>query len=105
MTVTASPRARSRRTVSSPTPRVPPKTRIPGPAGESYCWYQCTVKGGREARDFGPVTVPEGHVFVLGDNRGASVDSVTPGPLQARSDLLFNLELSTDLGIRIEFRP
>lgn len=22
-----------------------------GPAGESYCWYQCTVKGGRESLD------------------------------------------------------
>jgi glutamine amidotransferase/cyclase len=27
------------------------KTAIPGPNGEEYCWYQCTVKGGREARD------------------------------------------------------
>jgi len=24
----------------------------PGPNGEEYCWYQCTVKGGRERRDF-----------------------------------------------------
>jgi len=24
---------------------------IPGPKGERYCWYQCTVKGGREGRD------------------------------------------------------
>ena len=23
----------------------------PGPNGEKYCWYQCTVKGGREVRD------------------------------------------------------
>jgi len=23
----------------------------PGPNGEKYCWYQCTVKGGREGRD------------------------------------------------------
>jgi len=28
-----------------------------GPAGEAYCWYQCTVKGGREARDICAVTV------------------------------------------------
>lgn len=27
------------------------QTRIPGPNGENYCWYQCTVKGGREGRD------------------------------------------------------
>ena len=28
------------------------KTKFPGPKGEEYCWYQCTVKGGREGRDF-----------------------------------------------------
>ncbi len=27
------------------------KAEIPGPNGEKYCWYQCTVKGGRERRD------------------------------------------------------
>jgi glutamine amidotransferase/cyclase len=27
------------------------KTEYPGPKGEEYCWYQCTVKGGREGRD------------------------------------------------------
>lgn len=27
------------------------QTAIPGPAGQQYCWYQCTVKGGREGRD------------------------------------------------------
>jgi glutamine amidotransferase/cyclase len=26
-------------------------TATPGPDGECYCWYQCTVKGGREGRD------------------------------------------------------
>lgn len=26
-------------------------TRFPGPEGQRYCWYQCTVKGGREGRD------------------------------------------------------
>jgi len=26
-------------------------TKFHGPAGELYCWYQCTVKGGREGRD------------------------------------------------------
>ena len=27
------------------------RTTIPGPLGEQFCWYQCTIKGGREARD------------------------------------------------------
>lgn len=28
------------------------ETKHPGPSGERYCWFQCTVKGGREGRDF-----------------------------------------------------
>ena len=31
------------------------KTIHPGPEGEEYCWYQCTVKGGREGRDLDAV--------------------------------------------------
>ena len=27
------------------------KTKRLGPAGEEWCWYQCTVRGGREGRD------------------------------------------------------
>ncbi|PVU91632.1 hypothetical protein BB561_004294 [Smittium simulii] len=27
------------------------ETKRPGPNGEKYCWFQCTVKGGRENRD------------------------------------------------------
>ena len=27
------------------------KTELPGPHNEQYCWYQCTVQGGREGRD------------------------------------------------------
>ena len=26
------------------------ETDIPGPNGEGYCWYECTIKGGREGR-------------------------------------------------------
>lgn len=39
--------------VSSPdqTERTVIETRIPGPNGERFCWFQCTVKGGREGRD------------------------------------------------------
>ena len=32
-------------------------TTIPGPRGENYCWYQCTIKGGREGRDLDAVTL------------------------------------------------
>jgi glutamine amidotransferase/cyclase len=39
--------------VSSPdqTERHCVETMIPSPNGERYCWFQCTVKGGREGRD------------------------------------------------------
>jgi imidazole glycerol-phosphate synthase len=33
------------------------KTDIPGPDGEQYCWYQCTVNGGREGRQVDAVTL------------------------------------------------
>jgi len=33
------------------------ETTILGPAGQRYCWYQCTVKGGREGRDLDAVTL------------------------------------------------
>ena len=38
-------------------PHVVIKTETPGPNGEEYCWYQCTVKGGREGRDLDAVTL------------------------------------------------
>jgi glutamine amidotransferase/cyclase len=33
------------------------ETAFPGPEGEKYCWYQCTIKGGREGRDLDAVTL------------------------------------------------
>lgn len=33
------------------------ETTIPGPEGQRYCWFQCTVKGGREGRDVDAVTL------------------------------------------------
>ncbi len=35
------------------------ETDIPGPHGERYCWYQCTIKGGREGRDLDAVTLAQ----------------------------------------------
>lgn len=35
------------------------KTDTKGPKGETYCWYQCTVKGGREGRDLDAVTLAQ----------------------------------------------
>jgi len=39
--------------VASPTatPHYTLPTATPGPNGEQHCWYQCTIKGGREGRD------------------------------------------------------
>ncbi|MDJ0804057.1 MAG: imidazole glycerol phosphate synthase subunit HisF [Desulfobacterales bacterium] len=33
------------------------ETATPGPEGQKYCWYQCTIKGGREGRDLDAVTL------------------------------------------------
>ena len=33
------------------------ETAISGPAGERYCWFQCTIKGGREGRDMDAATL------------------------------------------------
>lgn len=33
------------------------KTGIPGPNGEKYCWFQCTINGGREGRNLDAVTL------------------------------------------------
>ncbi len=45
--------------VSSPSETSHPviETEIPGPRGERYCWFQCTIKGGREGRDVDAVTL------------------------------------------------
>ncbi len=35
------------------------ETDLRGPNGEKFCWYQCTVKGGREGRDLDAVTLAQ----------------------------------------------
>ncbi len=33
------------------------ETTLPGPRGERWCWYQCTIRGGREGRPVDAVTL------------------------------------------------
>ncbi len=35
------------------------ETDLPGPGGERFCWYQCTIRGGREGRDMDAVTLAQ----------------------------------------------
>jgi glutamine amidotransferase/cyclase len=40
-------------------PRQVIPTSIPGPNGERYCWYECTIKGGREGRPVDAITLAQ----------------------------------------------
>jgi len=77
-------------TDNSPCRTVPPATPVIVAAGDqAYCVYRAyleTLPGGPSftvldqndhgpADDFGPTTVPAGHIFLMGDNRDDSLDS------------------------------
>lgn len=77
------------------------KVEKPGPGGESYVWWQCTVKGGREGRDIGAIELSQA-VEQLGageillnciDNDGqvASAPSYAVMPISDHND--FSLQL------------
>ena len=40
-------------------PRKTIATAFPGPNGERWCWYQCTVRGGREGRELDAISLAE----------------------------------------------
>jgi signal peptidase I len=45
------------------------------PLDEPYIYQDSPLGGGAIGREFGPVTVPEGRLWVMGDHRSASADS------------------------------
>lgn len=66
--------------------------------------YEVLDLGAGDLDDFGPVTVPAGHVFALGDNRDESRDSRVPPPLGPGPIPVENLVGRADL-VLLSARP
>ena len=56
-----------------------------GPSGERYCWWQATVKGGREARDLCAVALAKGcEALGAGEVMLNCIDKDGQGQVRAR---------------------
>ena len=60
------------------------RTGAPLPVDEDFIYHEAN-------RNFGPVTVPEGEYFLMGDNRTNSLDSRDKGPVK-RSEIIGKVE-------------
>lgn len=73
---------------AAPHTAVPAAT--PGPNGEEWCWWQCTVKGGREARPIDAVAVAKAsEALGAGEIMLNAIDNDGTGKVRTRAFLIW----------------